>query len=129
MPASTWPLARPASEPRKSVTKPPRLADQQQPGGDVPEFQILFPEAVVAAGGDPGEVERGGAEAPDPGHLRRHGAEDLFEAVVIAVALVGNAGRDQRLVQVAARRDAQPPVLRQAPRPFSAQKLSSVSGW
>ena len=113
---------------RGSVTKPPASRTSSSPAAMSQNSRSFFPEAVVAAGRDPGEVERGGAEAPDPGHLRRHGAEDLFEAVVIAVALVGNAGRDQRLVQVAARRRAAagPAARRPGPsRPRSSRRSAA----
>src|SRR3546814_16347220 len=64
-----------------------RLAHQQDAGGDIPFLQILFPESVVAAGGDPGEVERGGAETADPGDFGGDRAEDLLEARDVAMTL------------------------------------------
>src|SRR5690348_13090261 len=51
------------------------LADQQDAGGDVPEIQVLFPEAVEAAGRDPGEIERRGAVAADAGDFGRDSLE------------------------------------------------------
>lgn len=41
------------------------LFDEQDAGGGVPGLQAKFPEAVEAAGGDAGEIERGGAIAAD----------------------------------------------------------------
>ena len=43
------------------------LAQDDDAGGEVPGAQVALPEAVEAAGGDPGEVERGGAGAADAG--------------------------------------------------------------
>src|SRR5262249_30912618 len=90
------------------------LAHQQNASGNVPELQILFPEAVEATGGDPGEIERGGAEAPDPRHFRRDRVEDLVETAEIAMRLVGNAGRDQRLIEMAPRGNAEAPFVQPA---------------
>src|SRR3712207_842674 len=41
--------------------KPASLPNQNQPGGKVPELEVLLPEAVEAAGGHPGKIERGRA--------------------------------------------------------------------
>ena len=93
------------------MTKPPASRTSSDAGGDVPELEILLPEAVEAAGRDPGEIERGRAEAADAGDFGRDRVEDLVEAVEIAMALVGHAGGDQRIGEVAARGDAQPPLV------------------
>src|SRR5687767_14930606 len=71
-----------------------RLAHQEDARGDVPELEILLPEAVIAPRRDPGEVERGRAEAADSGDLRTDRVEDLLEAVEMAVALPRHAGGD-----------------------------------
>ena len=81
------------------------LADQKQAGGDVPELKVFLPEAVIAAGGDPGEIERRRSEASDSGDLRGDFVEDLLEAVEMAMALIGHAGGDQGVRKVPARRD------------------------
>src|SRR5687768_13187507 len=79
-----------------------RLADQQYAGGDVPAVELFLPEAVVAAGGDPGEVERGRSEAAHPGDLRRDRVQYLLEAGKVALALPRHAGGDQSVGEVAA---------------------------
>ena len=61
--------------------------------------------AWVAAGGDPGEIERRRSEASDSGDLRGDFVEDLLEAVEMAMALIGHAGGDQGVRKVPARRD------------------------
>ncbi len=85
----------------------PRFANEQDSGGDVPDLEVLLPEAVEAARRNPGEVERGRAEAADPGHFRADRVEDLLEAIEVAVALPRHAGRDQGVGEVAAGRDPQ----------------------
>ena len=45
------------------------FAHEQRAGSDVPGVQTEFPEAVVAAGREPGQVERRGARAPHAGGL------------------------------------------------------------
>src|SRR5690606_2075022 len=79
------------------------LPHQNDARGDVPELKVLLPETVITAGRDPGEIERGRAEAANSGHFRRDGAEDLLEAIQIAMPLERRAGRNQRFVEMAAR--------------------------
>src|SRR5262245_7579089 len=45
------------------------LAHHDLACGDVPGLQVALPKAVEAAGGDEGEVESGGAKAPQPSDL------------------------------------------------------------
>ena len=47
-----------------------RFAHQQDARRDVPQVEIVFPEAVQPPGRDPGEIERGRAEAADARDLR-----------------------------------------------------------
>src|SRR6478752_2936952 len=79
-----------------------RLAHQQAARGGVPRLQVAFPESVVPPGSDPREIERGGAEAANAGDLRADGTEDSRPFGEVAVRLVRNAGRDQRLAELAA---------------------------
>ena len=123
-----WPFEHPVAA-AKIGDEAARLADQQDAGGDVPEVEILLPEAVEAAGGDPGEIERGRAEAADAGDFRRDRAEDFRQAGDDRRARSGmpvaiSASARSRRAETRRRRS-----LSQAPLPFSAQKLSSVSGW
>ena len=75
--------------------EPARFADQQHAGGGVPDVEIVFPEAVHPARRDPGEVERGGAEAAHARHFGRDRGVDLRPALAVAAAEVRNAGADQ----------------------------------
>src|SRR5580692_154115 len=50
--------------------EPASLADQQHSTRDIPALQSQFPEAVVAAGRNPGEIERRRAEPADACDLR-----------------------------------------------------------
>src|SRR5690606_5375053 len=70
-----------------------------------------FPETVETPSGDPREIERGRAEPANPGDLRAEGRQDPRPLVKIPVRLVRDAGRDQRLTELAPRRDAQPGIL------------------
>ena len=59
------------------------LADQQNARSKIPTLQSKFPITVITAGGDPGEVERGGTEptnAGDLGHKLRKGAGECEAA-------------------------------------------------
>ena len=47
------------------------LGDQQRAGRDVPGLQAFLEEAVDAAGGDIGQVQRGGAGAAQAGGISR----------------------------------------------------------
>ena len=106
-----------------------RLAHQQAAGGGVPRLEAAFPEAVEAPGGDPGEIERGGAETADSRDLRRERSVDRGPFGGIAGTGEGNARGDQALVEPPPRRDAQALFLQPGTAAFSAQKLSSVTGW
>ena len=63
-----------------------RFLDQQHAGGRVPDVEVVFPEAVEPAGGDPGEIERRRAEAADAGNFRRDRVVDFSPAVAVAAA-------------------------------------------
>lgn len=59
--AQTRPCSSQSSPPERSGDEAARFEDHQAAGGDVPLAEAGLPEAVVAAGGHPGEVKRGGA--------------------------------------------------------------------
>ena len=48
-----------------------RFQDQQAAGSDVPRIEADLPEAVVEAGGDIGEIERGRTRTAQAGGLLR----------------------------------------------------------
>ena len=81
--ARSWPLAASTLPVSSGVgvaavelgDEPAGLAHQQNARGDVPARQAVFPESVIAAGRDIGEIERGRAEAPDAGDLLHHRLE------------------------------------------------------
>ena len=108
--------------------KAARLAHQQTARGGIPRLETAFPEALIAPGRDPGEIERGGAKAADASNLRRQCVVDRGPFGGIARSGKGNAGGDQALVEVPPARNPQPPVLLPGAAIFSAQKLSSVIG-
>ena len=87
------------------------LGDQQQARGDVPGVEVALPVAVEAAGGDPGEVQRRGAEAADAGHPLADLVQLLQEGRVLAVAQERDAGGQHRLVHPRARGDPQALVV------------------
>ena len=89
------------------------LAHQQHAGGQVPALQPELPEAVVAAGGDPGEVERRGTEAADAGDLRHQHAERAGEGQASLRRDRGerDAGGEHRILQLAPGGDAQAPLV------------------
>ena len=77
LPAPTWPLAGWRRPPSRSLTKPPASRTRIMPGGDVPRRQIALPVGIEPAGGDKGEVERGGAEAAQAGEMLLRGENFL----------------------------------------------------
>ena len=104
------------------------LAHQQAARGGVPRLEIAFPEPVVAARRHPGEIERGRAEAADARDLRPECvvdpgpfAESPCPPKGMPVAI--SASSRWRRAETRRRRSCS-----QAPRLFSAQKLSSVIG-
>src|SRR3984893_2679211 len=68
-----------------------RLAQDHEPGGDVPRRKAALPETIEAPSGDPGKIQRGGPRAADAGDLVLHRPELGAEARDIAAAAVGNA--------------------------------------
>ena len=74
------------------------LADQQHAGGDIPQAQPLFPEAIEAAGSHPGKVERGG---PVAAHARadRHDFGKLLQKGVMVLATAAAKKRNARAEQ------------------------------
>ena len=82
------------------------LAHQDEPGRDVPGLDIALPIAVEPAGGDPGEIERGGAEAAQAGDLLLHGAGFLARQREVAAADMRQAAGDHGVGKPLAAGDA-----------------------
>jgi len=57
----------------------PGLAYQDEARRHVPGFEVAFPIAIEPAGGDPGQIERGGAEAAQPGGLGPRGGFGVLQ--------------------------------------------------
>src|SRR5690348_15264688 len=95
--------------------EPAGFADQQHARGGVPQGQAVLPETIHLAGRDPGEVERGGAEAADAGNVRRDRSVDFCPLDWIAAAQERNSGADQAVGEFPPRGYAKPRVLE--PRP------------
>ena len=101
-----------------------RFLDQEDPGRNVPDVEIVFPEAVEPTRRDPGEVEARGAQAADARHFGCDRAEDPAPVRDIAATEMRNAGPDQRLVEIAPRRHAQAAVVKpRAPALFGPEAL------
>src|SRR5262249_15486266 len=83
------------------------LGDEQCAGGDVPRVQVGLPVGVVVAGGDAGEVEGGAAGAADVAAAQDQVVEGADVVLDDLVALVGEAGGEERLAQVAGPADVQ----------------------
>ncbi len=77
------------------------LADQQHAGSDVPGLDPKLPVTVEAAVGDPGEVQRGGAEAADAGDLRHQSRQGAAEGTLTrgGHGAERNAGGEHRLAE------------------------------
>src|ERR1700733_2383255 len=86
------------------------LFDDQHSGRQIPGFQTTLPEAVIGAGGDKTEIEGCRAE-PSQGQGARHDrGEFRLEARMARLAEVRNPAADERLANVAARRDPEAPI-------------------
>src|SRR5206468_3142830 len=87
------------------------------------------PESVHPSGGDPREIERGRAEAPDAGGVRRNGSVDLRPLLGIPAAEERNARANQAVGKVASPRHAQPRLVEPGsaallrPEPLIGQRL------
>ena len=108
-------------------TRPPRARSGSR--RRCPRLSSLSQKPSNRPGGDPGEIERGRAIAANARHLRADRGEDLGPFGEIAMPLIRDAGGDQRLGQPARAETRSRPSCSQAPRLFSAQKVSSVIGW
>ena len=73
------------------------LAQQNEACRDVPGLDVALPIAIETAGRDPGEVERGGAEAAQPRDLLLHGAGFPLPKREIAAAMMGKSAGDHGL--------------------------------
>ena len=71
------------------------LGDQQGTRCHVPGRQAGLEEAVVAAGGDVAQVQRGGAGATQAGHLGHHRFHDLHVALEVVALAEREARADQ----------------------------------
>src|SRR5690606_26665395 len=90
-----------------------RFTHKDKSGGKVPGRQIALPEAVKAASGEPGKVERCRAGAADARDLLLHDRQFAAEPCEIAAPAVRNAAADHAIVEIAARRDAQAAVVQE----------------
>src|SRR5690606_4232454 len=70
------------------------FGDQQRTGSDVPWLQAFLEEAVEAAGGNVGEVERGRTRAAQAGAALRHELEHLQVFVDVVAGAEREAGTD-----------------------------------
>ena len=69
------PLRSTNGPPSRLVMRPAGLLNNQDPAGDVPGIEPLFPEAVEPPGGDVAHVERGRPEPTHGARLREEAAE------------------------------------------------------
>ncbi len=87
--------------------QPAGLGDQQGAGGHVPLLQAQLEEAVGAAGGQPGQVQGGGARAAQAGGVLGDGPEHAQVGVDVGHLVLAEreAGADQGAVQAGAAGD------------------------
>src|SRR5579883_3030937 len=88
------------------------LAHQQKPGGKIPRRKVALPIGVEPPGRDPGEVEGGGAIAPQAGEILLR-LRDLAagKVEVAAAAVMRHAAGNNGIGEVAARRQPQPMIV------------------
>jgi hypothetical protein len=90
------------------------LAHEKNAGGHVPGRQIALPKAVEAAGGHPGEIERGGAEAAQAGEMILRGRDFVAPEHEIAPAVVRQPASDDGVGEPLPRGDADAPVVEES---------------
>ena len=91
---------------------PAGLAHQQHPGGDVPGMDPELPEAVLAPGGDIGQIERADAEPAQAAALVRDPLHLPRKAALACLPVADRqAAADERHAHVAAPRDPDAPVV------------------
>ncbi len=90
------------------------LADQQHAGRQVPGRQITLPECVKAAGGDPGQIERRGAEAAQARIVLLRGGDFITAEHQIAAAIMRQPAGDDRVGEALPSGDADPPVVEES---------------
>src|SRR6266852_1127510 len=87
------------------------LAHQRNSRRHVPRRKVALPIGVDAAGGDPGEIERGRPESPQAGDLVLHGIVLAARERDIAAAGVRERAGDDGVGEPLARRDPQAPIV------------------
>ena len=87
------------------------LAHDKQARRDIPRRQIALPVAIEPAGGDPGEIERGGAVAAQAGEILLRDENFGPRARQVAAAVMRQAAGHHRVGEPRPRRDANPPVV------------------
>src|SRR5207237_1391641 len=83
-----------------------RLLDDEPAGGEVPRLQLFLPVAVEPAAGEPAEVERRGAFPAYPLGASHPLHEEGDVVLAVLTPVVGEAGRQERLLEARHRRDA-----------------------
>ena len=91
------PESRKPSLPTRLPTNAAGFLRNQAAGGEIPGFQVHFPEAVVTAAAHVAQVERGGTGAAQAGGGEHHVAEHAEVGIGEAEVGVGEAGADQAL--------------------------------
>ena len=100
-----------ASPPRKSVTKPPASRTSRMPAAMSQNWRSSSQKPSKRPAATQARSSAAEPKRRMPATSGATASRICLEAVEIAMALVGHAGRDQRLGEVAAGRDAQPPLV------------------
>src|SRR3989442_3764994 len=87
-----------------------RFPDQHHAGSHVPRRERELPEAIEAAGGHVGEIERGCARTPDTARGSHHGRELIEVASQERQTLERKSGADERLPRLGEPRDLERPL-------------------
>ncbi len=87
------------------------LFDEEADGGDVPRSEAERPKAVESSGGEPCEIEDGGAESTHTVAAKREGRILVQIRIVCLADVVRKARREQARVQTRRRRDGEPLVV------------------
>ena len=90
---------------------------EQAARGDIPRVEPHFPEAVVEARRDVGEIERGGAGPAQPRGALDHRLHHLEIGVEIAAVAERKARADEAVAQMRAPRHADPVIVEERAAP------------
>ena len=114
LPARILPFLNMSSPPVEIADKAAGLAHERDARRHVPGREVALPIGIETAGGDPGEIERGRAEAAQPGDLVLHRAVLTARQLEVAAAGMRQPAGHHGVGKPPARRHPQPLIVEES---------------